>query len=178
MGKISYSKLKLKINNNINTISYTIDNDEYVIEVKQYLPFEEKISILEKVINLSKDEMHFYNTSKLNMFLDLQLVEKYTNITFSDSNKENFIKTYDELLSSGLIKLIKDHIPSEELTWLETNLYETVNSIYKYNNSIYGIMNTITADYSKLGGELAEMQEKISNPENLGLLKDVLTKLG
>ena len=87
MGKISYSKLKLKINNNINTISYTIDNDEYVIEVKQYLPFEEKISILEKVINLSKDEMHFYNTSKLNMFLDLQLVEKYTNITFSDSNK-------------------------------------------------------------------------------------------
>ena len=39
-------------------------------------------------------------------------------------------------------------------------------------------MNTITADYSKLGGELAEMQEKISNPENLGLLKDVLTKLG
>ena len=55
MGKISYSKLKLKINNNINTISYTIDNDEYTIEVKQYLPFEEKVSILERVINLSKD---------------------------------------------------------------------------------------------------------------------------
>ena len=70
--------------------------------------------------------------------------EKYTNITFSDSNKENFIKTYDELLSSGLIKLIKDHIPSEELTWLETNLYETVNSIYKYNNSALGLINTLT----------------------------------
>lgn len=178
MAKLAYSKLKVKVNEDIKTFDYKVGDETLTIEVKQYLPFEDKIKILEKVINMSADEMHFYNTSKLNMFLDLEIAEKYTNLTFTDSAKEKFIKLYDELTSSGLMAQIYDAMASSELNWLETNLMETVKSIYQYNNSIYGIINMITTDYSELGGELAEMQEKISNPKNLGLLKDVLTKLG
>lgn len=178
MAKLAYSKLKVKVNEDIKTFDYKVGDETLTIEVKQYLPFEDKIKILEKVINMSADEMHFYNTSKLNMFLDLEIAEKYTNLTFTDSTKEKFIKLYDELTSSGLMTQIYDAMATSELNWLKTNLMETVKSIYQYNNSIYGIMNMITTDYSELGGELAEMQEKISNPKNLGLLKDVLTKLG
>ena len=57
-------------------------------------------------------------------------------------------------------------------------MMELVESIYKYNNSALGLINTLTTDYSALGEEFAGLQEKIANPENLTLLKDVLTKLG
>ena len=48
----------------------------------------------------------------------------------------------------------------------------------EYQNSIFGIITTLTTDYSNIGLELTDLQEKISNPENMKLLKDVLTKLG
>ena len=57
-------------------------------------------------------------------------------------------------------------------------MMELVESIYKYNNSALGLINTLTTDYSALGDEFSDLQEKIANPENLTLLKDVLTKLG
>ena len=57
-------------------------------------------------------------------------------------------------------------------------MMELVESIYKYNNSALGLINTLTTDYSALGDEFTNLQEKIANPENLTLLKDVLTKLG
>ncbi len=55
---------------------------------------------------------------------------------------------------------------------------DTVSSIYKYQNSIMGILDTVTTDYKDLNFDVSELQKNISNPENLTLLKDVVTKLG
>jgi hypothetical protein len=55
---------------------------------------------------------------------------------------------------------------------------DTVSSIYKYQNSIMGILDTVMADYQNLNFDIDSLQQKISNPENLTLLKDVVTKLG
>lgn len=40
-----------------------------------------------------------------------------------------------------------------------------------------GIMEQTQADYKNLDQEVTDIESKISNPENLTLLKDVVTKL-
>jgi hypothetical protein len=41
-----------------------------------------------------------------------------------------------------------------------------------------GILDSISADYNNLNLDATEIQKKIGDPENMALLKDVLTKLG
>ena len=41
-----------------------------------------------------------------------------------------------------------------------------------------GILNTISKDYSNLELDATKISEKLSDEKNLGLLKEVVTKLG
>lgn len=41
-----------------------------------------------------------------------------------------------------------------------------------------GILDTISQDYSNLNLEASAIQEKLADPENMTLLKSVLSKLG
>ena len=49
MAKLAFSKLGLKVNNQVVNISYN-DND---IEIKQYLPINDKLKLISDVINNS-----------------------------------------------------------------------------------------------------------------------------
>ena len=51
-------------------------------------------------------------------------------------------------------------------------------AIYDQKNSAVGIVETIVNDYSAAEMDASAIQAKLSDPENLGLLKDILTKLG
>ena len=57
-------------------------------------------------------------------------------------------------------------------------LKETVEAVYSYNNSLMGILDTISQDYSALDLEASNIQKKLADPNTLGLLKDVMAKLG
>jgi hypothetical protein len=41
-----------------------------------------------------------------------------------------------------------------------------------------GILDTVKSDYSNLNLEATEIQEKLADPNNLSLLRDVVNKLG
>ena len=57
-------------------------------------------------------------------------------------------------------------------------LPQIIEGIYRYNNSALGIMESIANDYSSLDLDATEIQKKIGDPNNLKLLKQVLSKLG
>lgn len=174
---MKYSKLKLVNDSPVEELKITVGESEHIIHVKTFLSTVDKIKMLEKVINLSVDEMHFYNTIKLDVFLGTEILFNYTDLEFTEKEKDNAIVLYDEARS--LIKQVIEIIETNgEYSWLHTHLMELVDSIYKYNNSILGIMKNITTDYSVLGEEVGDIQKTLSDPENLGLLKDILTKLG
>ena len=174
MAKISLNKLGLKVNDSTLIIKFN-DQD---IEVKQYLPINEKLDLISTVINESADELKFYNVGKLEVFKLIEIIKHYTNINFTDKQLEDTTKLYDLLSSSGLGDEILAVIPETELNFIEDTLFDTVDSIYKYNNSIFGILDAVTTDYKDLNFDVSELQKNISNPENLTLLKDVVTKLG
>ena len=56
MAKVPFSKLQVSINNKVTTLSYANKNGENIeYEVKYYLPFRDKISLVSNVINYSVD---------------------------------------------------------------------------------------------------------------------------
>jgi hypothetical protein len=174
MAKVSFTKLGLKVNNEVKNITC----GDQVIEVKQYLPVNEKLELISRVLNFSADDMKFYNVGKINIYLALEMIYTYTNINFTDKQKEDVCKLYDTIVSSGLYELIINEIPQSEYDYIFDTLMETIDSIYSYNNSIMGILDNITTDYSNLEFDVNKIQSEIANPENLTLLKDIMAKLG
>lgn len=175
MAKVSFSKLKCKINED----SIPVQIGEETIVVKQYLPVQEKLALISRVVELAHDQdRNFSNPVKAQVFRDLEIVFAYTNITFTDKQKEDLPKLYDMLESSGALNQIINSIPEDEYLAIVCGIRESIEAIYKYQNSILGILDTISTDYSNLNFDASEIQKKLADPNNLALVRNVLTKLG
>ena len=174
MAKVSFTKLGLKKNEDVGILHI----NEQDIEVKQYLPINEKLELISSVINSAADENNFSNPIKENVFLMLEILYHYTNINFTDKQKEDPVKLYDLVVSSGLVNKVTDLIPEEELDEVINGVAQSVKAIYAYQNSIMGILDAISTDYSNLNLDASEIQKKLADPDNMALLKQVLTKLG
>ena len=82
MGKISYANMKLKVNNEIKTFDFNGNK----IEVLSYLPIEDKFDLV--MITLQQSLVNeIYNSVKLEIHFNLNLVYMYTNISFTDKQK-------------------------------------------------------------------------------------------
>ena len=174
MAKVSFTKLGLKVNQEFKTFNF----NEQVIEVKQYLPVNEKLALISNVINQSIDENNFNNPLQVKVFTLLEIVYNYTNINFTDKQKEDSAKLFDMLYSSGFIAEVLDNIPNKEYGEIIEYINKSIKAYYDYKNSVMGILENISADYSNLNLDATEIQKKLGDPENMALLKDVLTKLG
>lgn len=169
MAKIPFSKLGIKLNTAIATVSW----GEYEIEVRKYLPLEEKAELISKVLNYSVDDLGYYNPLKVEVFLALETVYAYTNLSFTAKMKEEGLKTYDLLIGSGLFDKIIEAIPENEWQSIQNSAWEVIDNIYEYQNSAVGILNTIKNDYNNVNLDLAAIQDKINDPDSLELLKQI-----
>ena len=174
MAKIGFTKLSLKRKNEVKTI--TINNNQ--IEIKQYLPVNEKLDLIARVINGAHDQNNFPNPIKIEVIGTLEMIMAYTNISFTEKQKEDIPKLYDLLEENGVIKDIISQIPEDEYNFIIDGINKTVDAVYTYNNSVLGILEAVSKDYSNLDFDAPQIQKKMADPENLKLVKDVLTKLG
>ena len=174
MAKVSFAKLGLKVNQDTVNIFY----DDSTIEVKQYLPVNEKLQLIGNVINSSADDNNFANPVKVMVYSTLEIIEAYTNISFTDKQKENPTKLYDLFEGNGVTGMIFNAIPEDELVMLEKAIEDSIEAIYKYKNSAMGILESISSDYSNLNLDVDDLYTKMADKENLNVLKEVLTKLG
>lgn len=175
MAQITYTKLGIKpIVDEIKIIDWA---PEVKIEIKQYLPLSKKLEVLTNIINASTDDNGFYNSAKIDFNQTLEIIFAYTNIKFTDKQKEDLMKLYDSFYSSGLAEKILDLIPSTELHWFDKHVRISIDKIYEYRNSIYGILDAFKTDYSDLDLDVKKIQESLSDDENLGFLKEVVEKL-
>ena len=175
MAKVPFSKLKCKINEEIKQVKL---NDEITIEVKQYLPIQEKLALISRVIELAhmQDE-NYSNPVKAAVFRDLEIIECYTNISFTDKQKEDPAKLYDLLYSTGIVKIVLDNIPEDEYTKIVIGVKDSIEAVYKYQNSIFGILDTIKTDYSNMKLDIDSLNQAITDPETLEFVKSILSNL-
>ena len=160
---------------NLNTVEdKVLDINGKSIILKQYLPMNDKVSLIEEVVEKA-GEINFANPLKLDVFFNLALIENYTNIGI-DADKP--LETYDLLEQNGIFTLVIQNIPTSEYNGLITFLDQTIKGFYDYKNSALGIMETISTDYSNLKLDSEEIRQNLGDKNNLSLLKDVVTKLG
>ena len=174
MAKVSLTKLGLKVNQDIKNINF----NEQDIEIKQYLPVNEKLMLISNVLNLSHDNNNFANPVKISIFTTLEIMYAYTNINFTDKQKDDPTKLYDLLISTGLVKQVINAIPEEEYHEVICGISDSIDAVYTYQNSVMGILDSISQDYSSLDLNATEIQKKLSDPNNMELLKQILSNLG
>lgn len=183
MAKVSYLKLGLKKDTSVVEIPW----GDQVIEVRKYLPIQEKIDLITRVVTLSLDDNNFANPMRKKIFMTLEMLYAYTNINFTDKQKEDFLGLYDSVISSGLwSKILNEALDPEEDDYYTSTEYwmihravdAVIDEIYKYKNSALGIMQAIVQDYKDLDLDAEKLEEKIANKENLQLLHNVMEKLG
>lgn len=174
MAKVAFTKLKLQKKQEVKIVEY---NDSK-IEVKTYLPVNEKLKLISDVINSSADENNFANPVKVDLFTKLAIIEYYTNITFTEKQKENPANLYDLFEESGLLNDIIAVIPADEIYNLYQDVELCTEAVYKYKNSVMGILEAISTDYEGLNMDIEGLYKKLNDKENVEFLGDVLTKLG
>ena len=175
MAKVSFSKLGLTKNQEVKILNWNEQN----IEVRQYLPISEKLELISNVINFAHDgNANFANPVQVKVFTGLELLYAYTNISFTDKQKEDPAKLFDLVKSSCLLDSVIMMIPANEYTDLVTGVQNSITAIYAYQNSVMGVLDNISTDYSNLNLDATEIQKALSDPNNMALLKNVLTKLG
>lgn len=186
MAKVTLTKLGLQKNTDVKILDWNGQS----IEVKQYLPIKDKLELVSNILNQSIDDNNYYNVARVHIFKVLEMVYAYTNISFTDKQKEDAFKLYDLIVSSGLWYALCHYnygpgvedkcglIPEEEydeIDWWTDNM---IDNIYKYNNSVYGVLNNVSQEYNNLNLDAQQIEQTLANPENMSFLKDVLTKLG
>jgi hypothetical protein len=176
MAKVSFSKLGLTKNNNIKTIEY----NGQIIEVKQYLPMNDKAIIASNVLNYSFGDgsARFINPMQVEVCTIIFAIQAYTNINFTEKQKEDIVKLYDLIMGSGLWALIFNEINKEDYGHLLNYIDKSINSFYNYFNSAYGVLDSIKNQYESMNLDATEIYNKLADPNNMTLLKDVVTKLG
>ena len=174
--KLGLTKLGLKKNTNLISLEW----GDQIIEIKEYLPIKDKMALIEKIVNLSLDEHNYANIVNININEVLEITFAYTtNINFTEKQKEDRLGLYDLLVSSGLWEKIYIKLcESKEFEYIDTCIHQMLDEFYKYRDSILGILDTVNADYSNLVLDAEGIQNKLADPDNLTLLKDVVTKLG
>lgn len=175
MAKIAFTKLGLKKKDEVKTVN--INNN--VIEVKQYLPINDKLALISRVINLSYDSSNnFANPVQVEVIGTIEIIAAYTNLSFTEKQKEDYAKLYDLLEENGITKDLISAIPEDEYTFLIDGINESIEAVYKYQNSVLGILDSVAQDYSNLEFDASKIQQELADPQNLELLKGIMSRLG
>lgn len=139
--KASYANMKLKLNTEVETFEFCGQN----IEVLKYLPAQDKYDLL--MVTLQKSfEDGIYNEFKLDMYFQLNLVYMYTNISFTEKQREDELKIYDNLKSNGFFEKFFVALDEDEYEELFTLLNTMKENNVRYRNSIAEIINRLIDD--------------------------------
>jgi hypothetical protein len=91
------------------------------------------LDIVASIVNRAHDgESNFSNPIKVDIYTTLEIVYNYTNINFTDKQKEDVLKMYDLVVSSGLYNEVLKLIPDEEYNRLINAIDKTITSVYAY----------------------------------------------
>lgn len=154
MAQVTYSSLKLKTKEDVKEIDFNGSK----IEVKQYLPISDKIDLIDITLQKAKEE-NLHNPLKVDMFFHLNLVYLYTNIKFTDKQREEEDKLYDTLNSTGLIDAIIAEIPEKEYNYLRNMANEKVENDLKYNTTAASLIAKLIEDLPRNAQAAADILE-------------------
>lgn len=164
--KVSYANMKLKTNTSVKTFEFGGQK----VDVLQYLPAQDKYDLL--MITLQKSlEDNIYNEFKLNLYFELHLVYMYTNISFTEKQREDEFKLYDTLKSNGFYEKFFQVINEDEYNELFEQLNAIKNASFKNKRSVAGLIGEFINDLPANAEAAAKIVESF-DPEQYKAVVD------
>ena len=159
--KVSFTNLKLKINTEVNTFQF--GENKTKIEVLKYLPIEDKNDLIHIALQ-NAEEDGIYNDILLEMYFNLYIIYFYTNINFTDKQKEDPAKLYDQMQSNGLITSVIEAMDNDEYANLLTSLEVIRDANLTYKNTAGAVLQSVIQDLPRNAAAAAEIVNNW-NPE-------------
>lgn len=155
MAKVSFTNLK---NKNIEKSKiYNFNGND--IEILQYLSIEDKYNMINIVLQESY-ENGTYHPVKIETLFYTYLIIMYTNINFTDKQKENIYKLYDNLKTIGLLEFVIKNIEDQEFNDLLSLFEQTLKVKNDYQSSLAGVLNNMS---SILTNKVENFQNQLAN---------------
>ena len=174
MAKISLNKIcELK---KVDPIVYEVNGQQ--ITIIQYLSSEQKANLVEQVLNLVIDDTGFLNPMRLEIYSKLKILCFYTNISITDKMIEEGGKTYDLLKINGILQAVFNQIPQNEYNYIMNCITESAKHVIEYTNSFMGIMKAVSTDSEETNSNIEQLMKTLDQPDKVGLVKDILEKIG
>lgn len=150
----SYANMKLKVDSSKKTIN--VPDTDITFNVFNYLPIEQKYDLI--MITLQEaEENGFYNPLKLDMHFHLNLIYSYTDISFTEKQREDEGKIYDALKSNGVLDAFLAAIPEEEYAELYDYLISTQDALETYSRTLVGFLQKFVGDMPKQAEAMADI---------------------
>ena len=172
MANVAFNKLGLKKKEEVKKIIF----NEQEIEVKQYLPIQDKLNVIFNAISKTEDENRFFNPVKLECYCTLEIIYAYTNIKFTDKQLEDEGKLFDLMEENELINLIFSAIPEDETDFIMDSCERAAEAIYTYNNSAVGIIEALKDNAEDLNLDINNIINTINDPKTLEFVKNLINK--
>lgn len=156
----------------------TININNIDITVKQYLPLDEKMELVQRVLNRAVDETGFFSPMRLEVILELEVIRTYTNINITDKMMDDPGKIYDQIENNGIWRGISSTIPWKEYQGLHQAVNDCATAITSYQTSFVGIMKNISENYDATKMNVDELMKTLDQPDKVGMVKEILDKMG
>ena len=167
---MNYSDLNIHLNQDVKSFEVYPNT---IINVLQYLPIEDKNDIIQMTLQNS-EENGIYNLLKIDMYFRLYITYLYTDIEFSNNEKADPVKLYNELNSMGIIDAVIMAMNTNEYNYLREILDETINQKLEYRNTIASVINSFVENLAPNAEKAADIINNF-NPEMFQRVIDFAT---
>ena len=166
MAKPTFASLKLTLDKDVNSFEF----QEKTIEVKKYLPIEDKIDLVQIALQRSEED-GIYNEALLDMYFNLYIVFLYTNLQFTDKQKEDLSKLYDLMQCNGFISLVIANMEESEYSMLLDYMERIREDRLKYKQTAAAVIQSIIQDLPANAEAAAQIVDNF-DPEKYQAVKD------
>ena len=149
----TFASLKLKNKKEYNIVKY----QETEIKVLKYLPIEDKIQLIDMALSNAKEINGLYNDLKLEQFFNLYIIYYYTDLSFTEKQKEDESKLYDLMESNGLIIDVIAGMDENEYNNLRDQMLQIKYSREKYYTSAAALMQSMIQDLPRNAAAAAQI---------------------
>ncbi len=147
---MEFSKLNIKMPN----VTKTIKINDIEIKVKQYLPIEDKINLVQIALQQSLQD-GVYIDGLLTAYFHMYLVMFYTDIEFTDEEKQDILTLFNIFDSTQVLNAIIGAIPEKELNDVVEmlNNQQKINVTYKQSSAylISQFIDVLPSQMEKVG---------------------------
>ena len=155
LKKVAFSTLKLKVPKEYRNFTFL----DRTIQVISYLPVNEKRDIIETAYQKAANGLNF-NPILFSVYFLLNIIYSYTNLTFTDNQRENELELFDMIVTSGLLDEVIGRISDSEKAFFTSH---TNNYILTKISTDYSAAGVVNNGINAVNTISAIISDKLSN---------------